>query len=175
MNIALGLAQVLSLLKDCLNILYPSHARHAMSYAAVFAADVRTLVQFDCRGWAWFDTWLLMVACIGLPCFAMCLVGLRYLWQRNRGEKEEALSNAAKSLFFVILVLYPQVSSTIMSALRCRPLGATVSVLEVDYAVSCLVSSGTAWLPGCSWRLGQSGFRWVSWVCCGATGVGTQV
>ena len=169
-KIALGLAQVLSLLKDCLNILYPSHARHAMSYTALFTADVSTLVQFDCRGWAWFDTWLLRV--VGAPCFAMCLVALRYLWQRNRGEKEEALSNAVKSLFLVVLLLYPQVSSTIMSALRCRALGATVSVLEVDYAVSCLDPRYlnyrlAAWLLLAVWPVGIPvgllGLLWRHW------------
>ena len=83
-KIALGLAQVLSLLKDVLNLMFPPPARHALSFAALLSADVHALVQFDCLGWSWFDTWRLTV--LGLPCLGVGLVALRYTWQRRRSR-----------------------------------------------------------------------------------------
>jgi hypothetical protein len=137
-KIALGLAQVLALLKDVLNLMFPDAPRQAMSYVALFTADLHTLYAFDCNGWDWYSTWLLTA--LGLPATAILAVGCRYTWQRWRGRDPKALSNATAALFFVVLLLYPRVSSSILSALRCRSLGEHMQRLEVDYSVDCLGS-----------------------------------
>jgi hypothetical protein len=66
------------------------------------------------------------------------LVGTRYVWQRWHKRDPDAQSNATAALFLVVLLFYPRVSSTILSALRCRTLGEHLQVLEVDYSVDCL-------------------------------------
>ena len=140
-----------------------------MSYVALLTADVSTLVQFDSRGWEWFDMWLLTV--VGVPVFALAIVCTRYWWQRYR-RNAKARSNAVGALFFVVLLLYPRVSSNILSALRCRQLGATVKVLEVDYAVSCfdpryLSYRTAAWMLLAVWPVGIPvgllGLLWRHW------------
>lgn len=138
LKIALGLAQVLALLKDVLNLMFPDGPRQAMSFAALFTADVHTLYEFDCNGWDWYSAWLLAV--LGLPSAALLAVGCRYAWQRWRRREARAMSNATAALFLVVLLLYPRVSSAIMSALRCRRLGEHMQQLEVDYSVDCLSS-----------------------------------
>eukprot|EP01043_Picozoa_sp_COSAG02_P004993 COSAG02_NODE_133_length_34692_cov_83.845229_6_plen_931_part_00 len=138
LKIALGLAQVLALLKDVLNLMFPDGPRQAMSYVGLFTADFHMLYAFDCNGWDWYSTWLLTV--LGLPATAVLAVGCRYTWQRWYGRDAKALSNATAALFFVVLLLYPRVSSLILSALRCRRLGEYMQRLEVDYSVDCLGS-----------------------------------
>ena len=136
LKIALGLSQVLALLKDVLNIVFPPAPRHTMSYAAMFTADLNALYEFDCNGWDWYSKWLLTV--VALPSAGIVLVGTRYVWQRWHKRDPDAQSNATAALFLVVLLLYPRVSSTILSALRCRVLGKDMQVLEVDYSVDCL-------------------------------------
>eukprot|EP01044_Picomonas_judraskeda_P002936 COSAG03_NODE_226_length_10318_cov_14.007925_2_plen_1266_part_00 len=136
LKIALGLSQVLALLKDVLNLVFPPAPRHTMSYAAMFTADLNALYEFDCNGWDWYNKWLLTV--VFLPSTGIVLVGIRYVWQRWHKRDPDAQSNATASLFLVVLLLYPRVSSTILSALRCRGLGEHMQVLEVDYSVDCL-------------------------------------
>jgi uncharacterized protein (DUF983 family) len=133
-KIALGLAQVLGLLKDCLNIIYPPAPSRGLNYLQLFTGDVKMLVQFDCQGWDWFDVWRLTVLVVPGLAVAVCCV--RYGWQRWR-RNPDAQSNAVSSMFFVVLLLYPRVSAGILSALRCRQLGAGLSVLDMDYDVSC--------------------------------------
>ena len=49
--------------------------------------------------------------------------------------------------FLCVMVLYPRLSTLILSALRCRTLGPDLSVLDVDYTVTCAHSvEGLAWL-----------------------------
>jgi len=138
LKIALGLSQVLALLKDVLNLVFPPAPRHTMSYVAMFTADLNTLYEFDCNGWDWYSKWLLTV--VALPSAGIVLVGTRYVWQRWHKRDPDAQSNATAALFLVVLLLYPRVSSSILSALRCRVLGKDMQVLEVDYSVNCLSS-----------------------------------
>ncbi len=157
LKIVLGLAQVLGLLKDSLSIIYPPGPTHGlMRYLQLFTGDLKTLIQFDCRGWDWFDVWLLNV--LGIPSLAVLLCCARYGWQRWR-RNLDAQPNLARSLFFVILLLYPRVSAGILSALRCRQLGDEVSVLDMDYDVSCSDQRYThyylcAWLLLIAWPIG---------------------
>eukprot|EP01043_Picozoa_sp_COSAG02_P020828 COSAG02_NODE_1037_length_15050_cov_93.060665_4_plen_1550_part_01 len=58
LKIALGLSQVLAMLKDVLNLVFPPAPRHTMSYVAMFTADLNTLYEFDCNGWDWYSKWL---------------------------------------------------------------------------------------------------------------------
>jgi hypothetical protein len=134
LRIIIGLLQVLALLKDALSLVFPSQARHAFSYAALLCADIHSLVRFDCLGWTWESKWVISVLVI--PSVAFAVVGLRWVWQR-RTDAENARADMLSFLFLVVLVLYPQISSRILSALRCRQLGDGLSVLEVDYSVHC--------------------------------------
>lgn len=143
-KIVLGLAQVLVLLKDVLDLMFPPPAQHAHSYAAIFAADVHSLVQFDCRGWDWFDVWRLTV--VYIPSVSLGIIGVRYVFQRHKYRNDDInashsnpKSNALGAVFAVVFMLYPRVSSAILSTFRCRDLG-EISVLEGDYHVSCTES-----------------------------------
>eukprot|EP01043_Picozoa_sp_COSAG02_P012215 COSAG02_NODE_469_length_21727_cov_64.506334_1_plen_908_part_00 len=136
LKIALGLSQVLALLKDVLNLVFPPVPRHTMSYVAMLTADLNALYEFDCNGWDWFSKWSLTVFFV--PSIGIVLVGTRYAWQRWHKRDPNARSNGTAALFLMILLLYPRVSSTILSALRCRVLGSDMQVLEVDYSVDCL-------------------------------------
>ena len=155
-KIALGLGQVLALLKDVLNLLFPPPPRRAMSYAALVSADLHTLYEFDCNGWNWYGTWILTV--LGLPCIGFGLVAAWHVRQRYCKAKHTTV-DATGALFFVILVLYPRVSSSILSAFRCRALGEQMQVLEVDYSVSCLTDEYRsyrvmAWILLVLWPVG---------------------
>ena len=133
-RIVLGLLQVLALLADVLNIVYPAPATHVLNYAGLLTGDVRSLVQFDCMGWAWQDKWMLTV--VWIPLAAFLGIGLRscYHFSTRNGNAHQ---KAASALFFVVMLLYPQLSERIFSALRCRSLGPGLEVLEVDYAIDC--------------------------------------
>jgi hypothetical protein len=89
---------------------------------------------FDCIGWNWYVKWSLLT--IGVPAFGLACVGLRYMWQR-RTEPTQAKKKAVALGFLVIMVLYPQVSERIFTALRCRKLGDSLSLLEADYTIGC--------------------------------------
>jgi Leucine-rich repeat (LRR) protein len=133
-KILLGLMQVLALLKDVLNLVFPPNPRHVMSYAELVTVDVRSLVMFDCMGWTWYEKWWFLT--LGVPCIAATIVAARYSMQRYTGCAT-ARQNGINRLFFVVMLLYPQVSERIFSVLRCRRLGNSLTVLEVDYSVSC--------------------------------------
>ena len=136
LKIALGLAQVLALLKDVLNLMFPDGPRQAMSYVGLFTADFHMLYAFDCNGWDWYSTWLLTV--LGLPATAVLAVGCRYTWQRWRGRDAKALSNATAALFFVAAT----VSARLVVDSVSLAVAGLVSMqrLEVDYSVDCLGS-----------------------------------
>jgi hypothetical protein len=137
-KIVLGMLQVLVLLRDVLDLVFPPAQQSAMSFAALFTLDVQRLMpSFDCMGWSWYVRWSLLSMGGPLACFS--LVGLHFLWKRYRHHANRASAkNRAVSLsFLVFLVLYPQVSERIFQALRCRKLGLSLSVLEADYTVNC--------------------------------------
>eukprot|EP01043_Picozoa_sp_COSAG02_P021545 COSAG02_NODE_1097_length_14589_cov_6.159075_5_plen_1535_part_00 len=146
LRILLGSAQVLSLLPTVLELVFPPMPRAALSFVAVLVADLRNVVRFDCWGWTWFDRWLANV--FGVPLVGVATVGLYWLWQWNgyrhvdiesRGELQtEARASVLRALAFIAMLFYPQISSSIFGALRCRDLGIDASWLEVDYSVSCL-------------------------------------
>ena len=133
-RILLGWAQVLSLLSGVLDIVYPDRARTALGAAALFVADLRGFVRLDCLGWTWYGKWFMVV--FGLPTVLLLLIGLRFGWS-TRQQHDFAKSEAISACFFVGMLLYPQLSSSIFSALRCRQLGPSTAVLEVDYSVYC--------------------------------------
>lgn len=158
MRILLGAAQVLSLLPAVLELAFPPKSTAILSFAAVFVLDVRDIVRAECWGWSWYTRWLGVV--IGIPAFALLPIGAYWLWgywaagRPGRAassvvvNEERAKRNVARrrdvvrqqcvgALFFVATVLYPQLSSSILSAMRCRQLGPAAWWLEVDYSVSC--------------------------------------
>jgi hypothetical protein len=61
---------------------------------------------------------------------------------RARPPYEKFCTNATSAIFLVVLVLYPQVSSAILSAFHCRQLGEGFAVLEVGYKVMCADPAG---------------------------------
>ena len=145
-RICLGLAQVLTLMGDVLDVVYPRKPSTVMHYAGLFAADIRGLLLLDCPGRSfkaldWYGIWTLTA--IVVPVVVVSLVLMRYCWHRfcKHTEQNEARTKLVESLFIVILFLYPQVSAKIMSVLRCRELGPDVSVLEVDYSVDCTLKN----------------------------------
>ena len=139
-RILVGWAQVLSLLSGVLDIVYPSRARTALGTAALLVADLRGFVRLDCLGWTWYAKWF--AALLGIPAVLLGIVGLRFAWSR-RQQHAAAKAEAVRACFFVAMLLYPQLSSTIFSALRCRRLGPTTSVLEADYSIYCSDSDFT--------------------------------
>jgi hypothetical protein len=132
-KILLGLLQVHTMLKLVLNIVFPSNIQPVLRVVAVLAIDTRSLFQVDCT-LGWYERWLLFV--LGIPAVAVGAIGLYWAWQR-RMDAVIARRLAISQLFFVIFLLYPQVSQQIFSALRCRRLGESLVVLEVDYGISC--------------------------------------
>lgn len=155
-KIVLGLLQVLALLKDVLSIVFPPNATRALNFASLVSIDVHTLIQLDCRGWSWYKKWTLNVLVVPLIVFgtAGIVMSRHKVCNRRstRGIESTRLSiNAepehqaashttqkkANAMFFAMLLLYPQVSNQILSALHCRQLGATLKILEVNYSVNC--------------------------------------
>jgi hypothetical protein len=138
-KIVLGLAQVLSLLQGVLDIALPPNTQTTLGYMGLLTLDVRSLLQLECNNVSWFGKFVLTT--IGLPLLAFVLVGCRWTWQRTRASTENMVQNAEttaiSSLFFVTMLLYPRVSTSILSVFRCRQLGPDLSVLEEDYAVDC--------------------------------------
>eukprot|EP01048_Picozoa_sp_COSAG05_P007703 COSAG05_NODE_551_length_8736_cov_5.409401_1_plen_1202_part_00 len=145
-RILLGAAQVLSLIPGVLNLVFPQNVRVAMGLASVVVANLGSLLNFHCLGIDWFTKWLLIVGVV--PVGVLPLMFLRWMWACFRFNPDESSlsrtlsnqTNIRKSLamlLFSALLLYPQVSTAIFSALRCRKLTTTVSVLEEDYSVSC--------------------------------------
>ena len=145
-RILLGSAQVLSLLPSVLELVFPPKPRAMLSFLSIGVVDVRDFIRFDCLGLNWYDRWLLSV--IGLPCAVILPFVLRWIWQsvRLRFNVEDEVAEiahretnerAVNGLFFVVLLLYPQLSSEIFSALRCRRLGESSLWLEVDYLIDC--------------------------------------
>ena len=145
-RICLGLAQILSLLSNVLDIVYPPQPSTLMHYAALFAADVRGLLLLDCPGrnsqaFDWYGIWVLTT--VAVPAVTISLVVVRYCFHRlcRRMEQNQASTNVVQALFIVILLLYPQISAKIMSALRCKELGPGIAVLEADYSIDCTLNN----------------------------------
>jgi Leucine-rich repeat (LRR) protein len=138
-RIVLGLLQVLSLLREVLDIVFPSQVQVALSYTQLFTVDVQGLVALDCHGFSWYGRW--NVAVFGWPILTFSLVIIYWAWLRCRAHdsvrKANAFHSATNLAFFFVMLLYPRVSTSIFSALRCRQLGATFSALETDYSISC--------------------------------------
>jgi hypothetical protein len=164
LRILLGAGQVLSLLSDVLDLVYPRQATAGMSLASLAVADVGSLISFDCRGFSWFDRWRLLVGIV--PGVAAAVIFLRFLYARRRHEQGPAVAKTAArqqafgQLSFVVMLLYPQISTRILAALRCRQLGPDVSVLQADYSISCLGNTRydhyqlVAILMVCAWVVG---------------------
>jgi hypothetical protein len=157
-KIMLGLLQIIALLKDVLSLVFPPNAQHMLNFAALVSADIHSLINFDCLGWSFFDKWALTV--IVIPAFSVIMAGIFSVWQlRSKFETQDsrgstngtaaaqesrrrvAKATFANSLFFLVLLLYPQVSNRIFSTLRCRQLGDILSVLEEDYSIGCFDSA----------------------------------
>jgi hypothetical protein len=164
LRILLGAGQVLSLLSDVLDLVYPKQAMAGMSLVSLAVADVGSLISFDCRGFSWFDRWRLLVGIV--PGVAAAVIFLRFLYARRRHEQGPAVAKtvarqqAFGHLSFVVMLLYPQVSTRVLAALRCRQLGPDVSVLQADYSISCLGNTRyghyqlVAILMVCAWVVG---------------------
>jgi hypothetical protein len=137
LRIVIGSAQVLSLLPSVLELVFPPHPRAALSFVGLFVADLREILRFECWGWTWYDKWLASV--FGLPLLLALPIAAHWLWhycpaRHIAGEAKQATVGA---LFFVAMLIYPQLSASILSALRCRQLGEESSYLEADYSVDC--------------------------------------
>ena len=111
---------------------------------AVFSVDVRGILQLDCLGLDWYQRWLIAVAVV--PMCLLAVVCARWLWQRQRAGTDHlartaALQECLSACFFVVMLLYPLVSSRIFAVLRCRWLGPSEkgpAVLEEDFRVDCM-------------------------------------
>ena len=148
-RILIGSAQVLSLLPSVLELVFPKQPKAALSFIAVFVIDLRNILRFECWGWTWYDKWLASV--FGLPLIVTLPIIMNWLWRcfaarRTDADSRqqvvaEARQTAVGALFFITMLLYPQISSAILSALRCRRLGESSSYLEADYSVDCMNES----------------------------------
>ena len=133
--------QVVSLLASVLDILYPPQPQQALNFLAVAAADANNIFRLECLHWVdWYGRWWLAVA--ASPCMLLALVAIRWAKARRGPEGQaKAAADAQAGAFFVVMLMYPRVSSRIFAVLRCRWLGPDSegpSVLEADYSVSCM-------------------------------------
>eukprot|EP01047_Picozoa_sp_COSAG01_P051076 COSAG01_NODE_5227_length_4401_cov_2.333333_2_plen_1260_part_00 len=154
-RILLGWAQVLSLLSGVLDLVFPHNSKPTMSIISLAVVDIGSLVHFECWGGDWYAKWTLVVGI--MPTLAGCFVSLRFFrqWVSAQGGVlcctglfrsaengadviRSAKRDAISASSFLVMLLYPQISDKIFSALCCRRLGPGLSVLEVDYAVNCL-------------------------------------
>ena len=167
LKIMLGLMQVLVLLKDTLNLVFPPEPQEMLSMAAVFTADFQGLVNLECSGWSWEGRWAMSV--FGLPLLGSLGVLVQYLLRlRKRDDIAQATQGAVESAFLCVMVLYPRVSTVVLSALRCRELGPELSVLDADYTVACDHGlQGLAWVMAFAWPvgipIGLLGLLWRQW------------
>ena len=163
LKILLGLMQILVLLKDTLNLVFPPQPQKLLSVFSIFTADVQGLFKLECSSWAWESRWALSV--FGLPLAGALAVLGQSVWNRRRYDAVRATQTAVDSGFLCVMVLYPRVSTTVLSALRCRTLGPDLSVLDVDYTVTCAHSlQGVAWLMVLVWPVGiPLGLLWLLW------------
>eukprot|EP01046_Picozoa_sp_COSAG06_P040051 COSAG06_NODE_4805_length_3940_cov_25.637594_2_plen_845_part_00 len=146
LRILLGSAQVLSLLPSVLELVFPAKPKEALAFLAIFVADLRSILRTECWGWSWYDRWAASV--FGLPIVAVVPVAVYWLWCRVSAQRmdsdsrevlhAEATEASLRACAFLAMLLYPQFSSSIFSALRCEQLGEASSFLEADYSVSCV-------------------------------------
>jgi hypothetical protein len=147
-KILLGLAQVLTLLSDVLGLLFPQTPQRAMNGLSLLTLDVKQVFQLECHGVTWFHRWLTTTVLV--PAVVAVLVAMRWLmhriWrtdtEREDTDMETARQSAVGAGFFATMLLYPKVSASIFTLLRCRKLGSGEEswVLEADYDIQC---SGT--------------------------------
>lgn len=113
---------------------------------AVVLIDVHGILQLDCLGLDWYARWLVAAAVV--PVCLLAAVGIHWLWQQRRAgtdrlARKAALQEGLSAAFFVVMLLYPRVSSKIFAVLRCRWLGPESgsetgpAVLEEDFNVHC--------------------------------------
>jgi hypothetical protein len=141
----LGSAQVLSLLPSVLELVFPPQPAAALSFLALFVADLRDILRTECWGWTWSDKWLANV--LAFPVLVMFPIAAYWLWccvKARRVDSDmrkpiyaEARQDSVRAFLFVAMLLYPQLSASILSALRCRSLGESSAFLEADYSVDC--------------------------------------
>ena len=124
---------MLSLLPSTLEIVFPPQPTAALSFLAIFVADLRSIVRFECWGLSWYGIWILEI--FGM--LLLAVVPVCVLWLRRRVSKREGLSrrafhgdegselNAEERLVslpgvlsFSIMLVYPQVCSSIFSDTR---------------------------------------------------------
>jgi len=143
-RILFGSFQVLSLLSHTLDLVYPHHASTFLSAASVAVGNIMSFFRYTCQGWTWSVRRVSMV-CV-LPSVAFTIIIARFIIARFRRRNDEAGAanevtrpglELGRDAFFAVMVLYPQVSWAILSALRCRKLGEDYSVLMADYSVRC--------------------------------------
>jgi len=167
LKIVLGLMQVLVLLKDTLNLVFPPQPQEMLSKFAVFTADFQGLLKLQCSGWSWEGRWATSV--FGLPLMGALGVLAQYMWHRRQHDDiAQAKQGAIDSGFLCVMVLYPRVSTVVLSALRCRDLGPELSVLDADYSVACSHGvEGLAWVMVFLWPvgipLGLLSLLWRQW------------
>ena len=114
---------MVTLLSSVLDILYPPQPQRALNFLAVAAVDIHSTFQLECwQTLNWYDRWWFEVA--GPPCMLLALVAVRWAWAR-RGPEDlaKAAAEAQAAAFFVVMLLYPRVSSRIFAVPRCRWLG----------------------------------------------------
>ena len=122
LRILLGSAQVLSLLPSVLELVFPAQPKAALSFAAVFVADLRSILRTECWGWSWYDRWAASV--FGLPTVAVVPVAVYWVWCRVSAQRmdsdsrevlhAEAKETSLKALAFLAMLLYPQLSSCLL-------------------------------------------------------------
>eukprot|EP01049_Picozoa_sp_SAG25_P001485 SAG25_NODE_66_length_17563_cov_34.737918_17_plen_731_part_00 len=126
-RILLGWAQVISLLSGVLDIVYPPHARTALSAASLAVADLRGVVRLDCLGWTFQAKWFTLV--LGVP-GALLLLITGYFVYRHRTQRLAAKAEAVAACFFVAMLLC--VPSPLRDSSRCEVVRAQIPAAVVD-------------------------------------------
>ena len=145
----MGLIQVLSLLSETTKVLFPPQSEAASTETMlVITLDIHRVIQLDYWGFDYYGRWTTTVVTISLTLFGLILRKYAVDRVRNKGnyhqahehddEGLDAVAQAAINIaFFVIILLYPKVSSKIFTLLRCRSRGPIAGVLKADYSTAC--------------------------------------
>lgn len=130
--------------------MYPAGPKSALSFSAAFVVDLRAILRTECWGWSWYDRWIVSV--FGMLVTTVLPATVYFAWQHfamrrvdsdSRDElRKTAMVSSLRLLAFFAMLFYPQLSSSIFSALRCEQLGDGSAWLEVDYSVSCMPENG---------------------------------
>ena len=123
-----------------INIEWPTSLQNTFTFFSTLNLD---LMHFPSTACMFKETsFLSRLFMYGLGPIGFILVMLLpWLWAKSRDYKDDVIYSVFKtfmtSMFFIIFLVYPPVSRTVISALNCDNLGHEGRYLHVDFNVNC--------------------------------------